>query len=114
MTELIRSLVLAALAAAMLAGAASSASAETTDVTIDQALALYRAHSPRLAAARAGIDVAAADVVEAAIYPNPTLGLSAAHSTWGTPTNGASALSVTTKDTNETVWKRDFPIGSNS
>jgi sulfur-oxidizing protein SoxY len=28
--------------------------------------------------------------------------------------NGASAISVTTKDTNETVWKRDFPVGSNS
>jgi outer membrane protein, heavy metal efflux system len=44
------------------------------EVTVDQALALYREHSARRAASRAGIDVTAADVVDAGIYPNPTLG----------------------------------------
>lgn len=44
------------------------------EVTVDQALALYRDHSARRAAARASIDVTAADVVDANIYPNPTLG----------------------------------------
>ena len=42
---------------------------------LDQAIALYREHSPRLAAARAAIGRRAADVAEARIYPNPELGL---------------------------------------
>jgi sulfur-oxidizing protein SoxY len=28
--------------------------------------------------------------------------------------NGAATINVRTKDTNETVWTRDFPAGSNS
>lgn len=94
MTELIRSLILAALVSAMLAGAAASASAEPADVTVDQALALYRAHSPRLAAARADIEVAGADRVEARIYPNPTLGLGGTRTVTGTDTIGGTQLAL--------------------
>src|SRR5262249_48477215 len=48
----------------------------TTEVTVDDALALYREHNPRLAATRASVDVTGADLVDAHIYPNPELGIS--------------------------------------
>ncbi|NVB80844.1 MAG: TolC family protein [Kofleriaceae bacterium] len=67
---------------------ASSASAAPADVSIDQAIELYRQHSPRLAATQANIGVAQADLVDARIYPNPTLGLSAARTVSGTDTIG--------------------------
>jgi outer membrane protein, heavy metal efflux system len=60
---------------AIIATMASAALAEPPpDVTADQAVALYREHSARRAANRAGIEVTAADVVEAGIHPNPTIG----------------------------------------
>src|SRR5205823_2797154 len=53
------------------------------EVTADQAIALYREHSPRRVAVHAQIDVTAADVVEAHIYPNPTLGIAHTHNVHG-------------------------------
>jgi len=53
------------------------------DVTLDQALDLYRQHSARLAAARSAVDVTAADLVEARIYPNPEAGLTTARTAAG-------------------------------
>jgi len=58
------------------------------DVTVEQALALYREHSPQLAAVRAGVDVAAADLVDAHIYPNPTVELQSVGTVAGTDTIG--------------------------
>jgi cobalt-zinc-cadmium efflux system outer membrane protein len=52
-------------------------------VTIDQALDLYRQRNARLAAERAQVDVAAADLVEARIYPNPEAGFSTTRTTLG-------------------------------
>lgn len=72
----------------VLALVASTASAAPADVSVDQAIELYREHSPRLAATRATIGVAEADVVDARIYPNPTLGISAARTVSGTDTIG--------------------------
>lgn len=60
-----------------------SSTALADDVTLDQAVALYRQHSPRLAANRAEIDVTAADLVDAHLYPNPELGLSTVHNAHG-------------------------------
>ena len=58
------------------------------EVTADQAVALYREHSPRLAANRAAIDVTAADLLDARLYPNPTLSLSTTNITQGQDTFG--------------------------
>jgi len=60
----------------------------SSEVTADQAVALYREHSPRLAANRAAIDVTAADLLDARIYPNPTLSLSTTNITQGQDTFG--------------------------
>lgn len=73
--------------------AASLAEAQPQDappaeITADQAVALYRTHSPRLAAGRAEVGVAQADVVGARIYPNPTLSVSQLSNVAGTPTSG--------------------------
>jgi cobalt-zinc-cadmium efflux system outer membrane protein len=60
------------------------------EVTADQAVALYRERSPRLAASRAAIDVAAADLVDAAIHPNPTLSINTTNIVQGEDTFGHS------------------------
>src|SRR5260221_9622236 len=60
----------------------------TVDVTIDRAVELYRVRNPRLAVQRAAIDVTAADLVEARIYPNPTINASASSTVHGTATSG--------------------------
>jgi cobalt-zinc-cadmium efflux system outer membrane protein len=60
------------------------------EVTADQAVALYRERSPRLAASRAGIEVTAADVVDAGIHPNPTLSLNTTNIVQGQDTFGHS------------------------
>lgn len=62
----------------------------TAEVTADQAVALYREHSPRLAANRAAIDVTAADLLDARIYPNPTLSLGTTNIVQGQDTFGHS------------------------
>jgi len=78
--------------ACVLVRAATAAHAQPTggptEVTADQAVALYREHSPRLAANRAAIDVTAADLLDARIYPNPTLSLSTTNITQGQDTFG--------------------------
>jgi cobalt-zinc-cadmium efflux system outer membrane protein len=83
-----------ALGAALAAAGAVPARAEAPDtlveVTADQAVALYRARSPRLAASRAAIDVTAADLVDAAIYPNPTLSINTTNIVQGQDTFGHS------------------------
>jgi cobalt-zinc-cadmium efflux system outer membrane protein len=60
------------------------------EVTADQAVALYRERSPRLAASRAAIDVTAADLADAAIYPNPTLSINTTNIVQGQDTFGHS------------------------
>lgn len=62
--------------------------AQPAEITADQAVALYRERSPRLAANRAAIDVTAADLVDATIYPNPTLSLSSTNIAQGQDTFG--------------------------
>jgi outer membrane protein, heavy metal efflux system len=64
------------------------------EITADQAVALFRERSPRLAANRAAIDVTAADRVEAEIYPNPTLSFGTTHTVQGGDTIGHSQGSV--------------------
>jgi len=83
----VASVVAPSLAAAEPAAPATEASDE---VTADQAVALYRERSPRLAASRAAIDVTAADLVDAAIYPNPTLSLDTTNIVQGQDTFGHS------------------------
>ena len=61
-------IVCAALAAALLP---ASAGAQTLSLTESQALARLSAESPRVQAVRAAIDVARADVLSAARWPNP-------------------------------------------
>lgn len=73
---------------AVVAPAVAFAQAPPADVTIDQAVTLYVERSPRVAAARATIDVTAADLVEARIYPNPSIALSTSGTVHGTPTSG--------------------------
>jgi cobalt-zinc-cadmium efflux system outer membrane protein len=68
----VRALVIAGLVAFALPARAEA----PAEVTADQAVALYRERNPRLVASRSAIDVAAADRVEARIYPNPTAGVS--------------------------------------
>lgn len=60
-----------------------SSTAFADDLTLDQAIALYREHSPRLAANRAAVGVTAADIVDAHIYPNPEIGLNTARNVHG-------------------------------
>jgi cobalt-zinc-cadmium efflux system outer membrane protein len=69
---------------------ANAAPEPPADVTLDAALALYRARNPWLAAREATIDVARADLVDADVYPNPTLGLSAARTVRGSDTIGGT------------------------
>jgi cobalt-zinc-cadmium efflux system outer membrane protein len=64
------------------------------EVTADQAVALYRARSPRLEASRAAIDVTAADLLDARIYPNPTLSISTTNIAQGQDTFGHSQETV--------------------
>ncbi|WP_437875880.1 TolC family protein [Sorangium sp. So ce513] len=53
--------------------AAAGPSGAPDEVTLDQVVALVRRRSPRLAAQRAEIDIAAAEVVGADLYPNPAI-----------------------------------------
>jgi outer membrane protein, heavy metal efflux system len=85
----------AAIAAAAGGGAAAQPAAPDVvgvpaEVTADQAVALYRERSPRLAASRAAIDITAADLVDAAIHPNPTLSLDTTNIVHGQDTFGHS------------------------
>src|SRR4051812_5484510 len=69
---------------------AATVHAQPTDVTMDQAVQLYREHSPKLAAARAGVAVTEADVVDARIYPNPSVSVGVGGTVHGTATSGDS------------------------
>jgi cobalt-zinc-cadmium efflux system outer membrane protein len=60
------------------------------EITADEAVALYRARSPRLAANRAALGVTEADLVDATVYPNPTLSLSTTNIVQGQDTFGHS------------------------
>lgn len=88
--------ILGAAAVAVLAPARAGAEAGAApgdpapEVTADQAVALYRERSPRLAAGRAAIDVTAADRIDAAIHPNPTLTLNTTNIVQGQDTFGHS------------------------
>ncbi len=83
---------LAVLAAVLVAGAGRARADE--DVSVDEVIAMYREHAPRVAAARAQIDVTAADRVEATIYPNPTLSLGGLRTVQGEPTSGRNQFSA--------------------
>ena len=74
--------------------AATAAHAAPAEVTVDQAISLYREKSARRVADRAEVDVATADVVEAGIYPNPTLGLGTTRTVHGTDTIGTQQLTA--------------------
>lgn len=76
--------------AILIVGLCGVARAEPTDVTADRAVALYREHNPRLTALRAELDVTATDLVDAHVYPNPSLGLTRAQTIAGTDTIGSS------------------------
>lgn len=67
-----------------------ASAAPDADVTADQAVELYRARSPRLAASKAAIDVTAADLADARIYPNPTLSIGTTSTVHGADTIGHS------------------------
>ena len=70
------------LAVALLVAAAGGASAQAplpATVTIDDVLRLLNERSPRTAADRATIDIAAADRVTARTYPNPDVSYGAVH-----------------------------------
>ncbi len=92
---MMRAVSLAAALAAVLAAAPTAAEPSPTEVTPDQAVALFRSRSPRLAAARAAIDVAATDVIGARIYPNPTLGVMSSSTVHGVATSGETQTVVT-------------------
>jgi cobalt-zinc-cadmium efflux system outer membrane protein len=64
------------------------------EITADEAVALYRAHSPRLAANRAALGVTAADLVDATVYPNPTLSLGTTNIVQGQDTFGHSQETI--------------------
>ncbi|HSR98494.1 MAG TPA: TolC family protein [Kofleriaceae bacterium] len=77
-------------AAIACAAATAHAQPAPTEVTADQAVALYRAHNLQLVARRATVDVTAADLVDAQIYPNPTLSLGTTNIVQGQDTFGHS------------------------
>lgn len=62
------------------------------EVTVDQAIAAYREHSARRLADRAEIDVTEADVVDANVYPNPTLGVGTTRTLHGSDTIGRQQI----------------------
>jgi cobalt-zinc-cadmium efflux system outer membrane protein len=84
----------AAIAICAVAALGGAVHAQPAEVTADEAVALYRAHSPRLAANRAAIDVTAADRVDARLYPNPTLSVSTTNIAQGQDTFGHSQETV--------------------
>jgi cobalt-zinc-cadmium efflux system outer membrane protein len=80
---------------AILLGASRVAlAAPDADVTADQAVELFRTRSPRLAASKAAIDVTAADLADARIYPNPTLSIGTTNTVHGADTIGHSQDSL--------------------
>ncbi|MGN6108788.1 MAG: TolC family protein, partial [Kofleriaceae bacterium] len=79
---------------ALALGASPALAAPPTEITAEQAVELMRAHSPRLQAARAEEQVTAADLVEARIYPNPSLGIASARTVHGTDTIGTQQHSI--------------------
>lgn len=85
--------LLCALCVARLADA-QPGDAGPPQVTADEAVALYRERSPRLAAARSAVDVTAADLVDAQIHPNPTLSLGTTNIVQGQDTFGRSQETV--------------------
>jgi len=83
--SLIRSVVLIMMLAASTANfpRVARASDLPEDVTIDELLQLLRERSPRLAAERAQIDVAAADLIAAEVLPNPSINYESANMVGG-------------------------------
>lgn len=68
------------------------------DVTIDDVLHMLRTKSPRMAAHRADVDVAAAEIVAASVLPNPSLSLSALSVMQGENTqNGTQYMATMTQ-----------------
>ncbi len=87
------SIVRVLLAGALTVGAATAASAQAAPpatVTIDDVLRLLNERSPRTAADRATIDVAAADRITARTYPNPDVSYGAVHLVSGLSTGAVT------------------------
>src|SRR5258705_2978149 len=78
MNSIVRVLLAGGLAV-VAATAASAQAAPPATVTIDDVLRLLNERSPRTAADRATIDVAAADRITARTYPNPDVSYGAVH-----------------------------------
>ena len=91
-----RNLVPLCLAVALVAVAARSASAQALPptVTMDAVLQLLNERSPRTAADRASIDVAAADRITARTYPNPDISYGAVHLVSGLSTGAVTQHQV--------------------
>jgi cobalt-zinc-cadmium efflux system outer membrane protein len=87
----------AVLAIAFVIAAAGAASAQTPlppTVTIEDVLRLLNDRSPRTAADRASIDVAAADRITARTYPNPDVSYGAVHLVSGLSTGAVTQHQV--------------------
>ncbi|MCE9577005.1 MAG: hypothetical protein K8W52_27915, partial [Deltaproteobacteria bacterium] len=91
MKALVFAMVLAWGAVAWADEAAVSVSAPVPaahELSLDDALALYRAHSDRRAATASEVDVVGADVLDARIYPNPSVSISTTNTVGGADTIG--------------------------
>jgi outer membrane protein, heavy metal efflux system len=75
--------------------AAPAAEAPGEAVTLDDVFRLLREKSPRTAAERTRIDLAAAETVAARVYPNPEVDYSSVHLTSGTNTGAADVRTLT-------------------
>lgn len=75
------------------AGAAVSAAPPAT-VTIEDVLRILRDRTPRTAAERARVGIAAAETVAARVLPNPSLDFSSTHLTSGTNTGAADVRQI--------------------
>src|SRR5258705_6810526 len=95
------SIVRVLLAGALTVGAATAASAQAAPpatVTIDDVLRLLNERSPRTAADRATIDVAAADRITARTYPNPDVSYGAVHLVSGLSTGAVTQHQIVFDD----------------
>ena len=80
--------------------AAAALASPPREVTLDDSLALLREHSEALLSARSAVDSARADVVDAGVLPNPTLGYSRVPFVNGIPTSGHL----------QETWQLDLPV----
>jgi cobalt-zinc-cadmium efflux system outer membrane protein len=83
---MVRATIVLALAACVAAPAWAQDGRVPSRLSLDDALRLAERHNPRLAAARAGIDLAGADAAAARVRPNPVLAIeSQGYPLWQSP-----------------------------